>query len=352
MACVHSGTDRGSTLVRRSNGMPLPGGRVVSTNQLHTSNLCTAGLTRCLAHIVLHHLSGLPKDITLDGELWMARGTFDQTSQICRTTVRLGRLRTFTHFLERDSMERQWLREQVGGRIASQDRLRDAPLALSRLPVSASDLRGARADEAATASGSNWKALKRSVLLASKNDSRRKRAKRVSNSRVAVASSFMRALFGRSSVDVSRSLPVHRKALRPSRVKCCPRCGKVVKRTRTSAKHSAKLQRANADQLVSEPPLPSVHTTSTRAPNASLSRRPHIYSTLDTLKSGLSGRPIPSAYTHVCRQKSKSSNEWNRIKFMVSVHSLATSLKRRHLTRSLIVCPTRSSTPPRWAPNQ
>ncbi|PWN51490.1 hypothetical protein IE53DRAFT_378908 [Violaceomyces palustris] len=59
----------------------------------------------------------LPKDITLDGELWMARGTFDQTSQICRTSVRMGRLETFQHHLERSEREREWLNEQLGGRI-------------------------------------------------------------------------------------------------------------------------------------------------------------------------------------------------------------------------------------------
>nr|CDI52660.1 related to DNA ligase [Melanopsichium pennsylvanicum 4] len=108
----------------------------------------------------------LPKDITLDGELWMKRGTFDQTSQICRTTVRLGRLRTFSHFLERDSMERQWLREQAGGRLASQDRLRAERLALSSMRSSARS-RGAGQRAAATSltpSHSGWKAWKRTAL--------------------------------------------------------------------------------------------------------------------------------------------------------------------------------------------
>ena len=67
---------------------------------------------------------GLPKDITLDGELWLGRGKFHLTSQICRSTVRMGRLRTFQHYLERESAEREWLREQRGGRLASQERLR------------------------------------------------------------------------------------------------------------------------------------------------------------------------------------------------------------------------------------
>ncbi|CBQ72011.1 related to DNA ligase [Sporisorium reilianum SRZ2] len=250
----------------------------------------------------------LPKDITLDGELWMARGTFDQTSQICRTTVRLGRIRTFTHHLERDSMERQWLREQVGGRMASQDRLRDARSALSML-------RSTAHEQGEGALASSWKAWKRSALLGTTRQAKRKR-KHAKSSRFSVASSFLRALFGRMPVDGSRPLPVQRKSLHALSVKRCTRCGKMVKRTTVSATHPSELPRANADQLVSEPPLPSVPATSMLPSNASSSRRPHVYSTLDASKT-LSGRTIPSAYTHVCRQTSKSSNEWNRIKFMI-----------------------------------
>ncbi|CDS01956.1 hypothetical protein [Sporisorium scitamineum] len=179
--------------------------------------------------------SRLPKDITLDGELWMARGTFDQTSQICRTAGKRKR-------------------------------------------------------------GSKAKSLR--------------------SSRFAVTSSFLRALFGRHPGDGGRPLPAQHKSLPSSASKRCPRCGKVVKRTKAGATNPAESTRANADQLVSELPLPSVPATSTPASSATSSRRPHVYSALNASKL-LSGRTIHSAYTHVCRQKSKSSNEWNRIKFMI-----------------------------------
>lgn len=260
--------------------------------------------------------SGLPKDITLDGELWMARGTFDQTSQICRTTVRLGRLRTFTHFLDRDSMERQWLREQVGGRLASQDRVRGERSALSLLPSSAR-----RVDEviatgpqpaSSTTSTSAWKTWKRSGSQARSDHSSRKRCLRSESSepsRFGVARTFLRTLFGRSSVLQGPAASMETQRPRPAATLRCARCGKIVKRRKARAPRPDEEERTNADQLLSEPPLPS-------AP-ASTSRQPHVYSTINTSISGLSARTIPSAYTHVCRRKSKSSNEWNRIKFMV-----------------------------------
>lgn len=292
-------------------------------------------LTKGLIVLFRFFFSGLPKDITLDGELWMARGTFDQTSQICRTTVRLGRIRTFSHYIERDSMERQWLREQVGGRVASQDRLRDARFALS-MPRTLSLAQG----DGALAS--SWKAWKRSTLPGSASlgkNKRRSKAKDQKSPRLAVATWFLRALFGRQSADSCRTFHVQRRSAPTSASKRCPRCGKIVKRTRASASDHAKLQRANADRLVSELTLPSVPATSMLASNASSSRRPHIYSALPSLRTFPSGVTTPSAYTHVCRRKSKSSNEWNRIKFMVSMRCEANDLcsfnAKVVLTRSL-----------------
>lgn len=282
--------------------------------------------------------SGLPKDITLDGELWMARGAFDQTSQICRTTVRLGRLHTFTHFLERDSMERQWLREQVGGRLASQDRVRGERSAVSLLRLTARRLdnvavTNALPASAITSSSSAWKTWKRALPGAASGQVKRKgRPLCEALGRSGVAGAFLRALFGRSSAVGSRSLPAPRScSSRPALLRC-PKCGKIVKRTQTLAERPANEVRANADQLLSGLALPSAPATSLRAFNAVSSRRPHVYSTLNTSISGLSARPIPSAYTHVCRRKTKSSNEWNRIKFMVSllVHEGCNSLVRGH----------------------
>lgn len=266
----------------------------------------------------------------------MSRGTFDQTSQICRTTVRLGRLRTFSHFLERNSMERQWLREQVGGRLASQDRLFAERSARARLRDAAKE-RGAAepvglASPLATPIG--WKALKRSVLCSSgpqRLGVRRLQSKSAPSSRFMVASSFLRALFGLTLVGTSSFVPAHRD--RPHRLlmKRCPRCGTIVKpRTaanvlagvgkRKNAERSTDLahgeDRSFADPLPSEPVLPSGPTfgASTHDPITTFAslRRPHIYSMLDTSRS------IRLTHTHVCRRKSKSSVGWNRIKFMVN----------------------------------
>ncbi|SNX83078.1 related to DNA ligase [Melanopsichium pennsylvanicum] len=276
----------------------------------------------------------LPKDITLDGELWMKRGTFDQTSQICRTTVRLGRLRTFSHFLERDSMERQWLREQAGGRLASQDRLRAERLALSSMRSSARS-RGAGQRAAATSltpSHSGWKAWKRTALSsnASKTTGKKKsKSKDRPVSRPTGQRSFLRVLFGRSkgfsstsfSVDLSRSY-------RPS-IRRCTVCGKIVKLKKPTdnstrvdlaiSKIASQNERANADQPLSVLPLPSLSVVSTPnhlqpASTFTSSRRPHIYSLMDASRSA---RTILPAYTHVCRRKLKSSNEWHNIKFMI-----------------------------------
>lgn len=326
--CVPFGMGKGSTRVKRSNGVHQLGGNNVS-QRVSCDRYGRPELT-----LRVHHncpclvLLGLPKDITLDGELWMARGAFDQTSQICRTTVRLGRLRTFSHFLERDSMERQWLREQVGGRLASQDRLRDARGALSLLRSTGIEKSVRFADVIATASStassSEWKALKRSLRRRKKHSAVKSRP----SSRFAVAGSFLRALFGRHPAEQSQPgsvRPVPR-PVPPSRpvFKRCTRCGKVVKRGKSRNVDEAVSNRANADQSVSEPLLPSATSNSI----SFSSRRPHAYSTLAALPPG---RNIPSAYTHVCRRKTKSSNEWNRIKFMVSSFvSLAKSVLKKH----------------------
>ncbi|EST07741.1 DNA ligase, ATP-dependent, central [Kalmanozyma brasiliensis GHG001] len=264
----------------------------------------------------------LPKDITLDGELWMARGAFDQTSQICRTTVRLGRLRTFTHFMERDSMERQWLREQVGGRLASQDRLHGERSAVSLLRSTARKLDKIAAKDTRPASAipspSAWKTWKRAQPRAASGQvERTRRSLSEALGRSGVAGVFLRALFGRSSTLVSRSLPAPRSRLHRLALLRCPRCGKIVKRTKIRDAGLAEEERANANQLLSVPSLPSAPPTPLRASNTVSLRRPHIYSMRNTSTSGLSARTIPSTYTHVCRRKTKSSNEWNRIKFMV-----------------------------------
>lgn len=331
----------------------------------------------------MHYIpSGLPKDITLDGELWMARGTFDQTSQICRTTVRLGRLRTFSHFLERDSMERQWLRDQVGGQLASQDRIHAERSTLSVLRSTARARGAAEHTSTATSSGTltSWKALKRSLPRPSGSKNQRlskgkgkARSKSHSFSRFAVSSSFLRALFGRPSSTVGPNVTsrIGRGAAASPLVKRCPRCGRVVKRkaaklalpadaeARQVSNRSGKpVQdgRTNADQLLSKPcsmlaPSASTHIP---APTTATSRRPHPYSILESSQSAVSIRTIPSTYTHVCRRKSKSSNEWNRIKFMVR-----TALNHRS---SFLCCKLtqicffwyrdashRSLTHPRWA---
>lgn len=268
----------------------------------------------------------------------MKRGTFDQTSQICRTTVRLGRLRTFSHYLERDSMERQWLREQVGGRIASQDRLRAERSALSLMRSSAR-ARGA-AEHAAAASSpaapSGWKAWKRSARKTSGSKGKRKTrsmSKARPASRFAVARSFLRALFGRSTARSSSTPPLDAQLSRRASIKRCPRCGKIAKRKAgpdpNRSEDVVQEERANADRLLSDLPLPSEPTISafqhnaTPGTNSTSSRRPHIYSMLDTSRSGMSHRTIPSTYTHVCRRKSKSSNEWHNIKFMVRIQAQA-----------------------------
>lgn len=268
----------------------------------------------------------------------MSRGTFDQTSQICRTTVRLGRLRTFSHFLERESLERQWLREQVGGRIASQDRLLAERSARSLIHATALARRAAGqvAPASSTQAPAGWKAWKRSISSSvSKSKSKGKRRPRPNSSpasRFAVAAAFLRALFGRTRSSSSGRIPADRQSShhrQRSSLRRCPRCGKIV--TRNRARRSAgpdrseivpQEGRANADQLVSESPLPSAIPPFTSISHSktvafgstpSSARRPHPYAMLDT-----SNRTIPSTYTHVCRRKSKSSTEWNRIKFMVS----------------------------------
>lgn len=256
----------------------------------------------------------LPKDITLDGELWMARGAFDQTSQICRTTVRLGRLRTFSHFLERDSIERQWLREQAGGRLASQERLREARSSLSLLRSTRPEKSVRFAEGGATSNSatpsSNWKSWKQSLGCRQRGLPVKLR----SSSRFAVAGSFLRVLFGSHSSDASRPRSVKRASLLRSIVKRCPKCGKIVKRKDGGAPDTPEPDSANADQAVSQPPLPSMTETCISTSNVSSSRRPLNYSTLRILSPG---RTLPSAYTHVCRRNVKSSNEWNRIKFMI-----------------------------------
>lgn len=279
----------------------------------------------------------------------MARGTFDQTSQICRTTVRLGRLRTFTHFLDRDSMERQWLREQAGGRLASQDRVRDERSALSLLPPSAGRLHEVNATgpqpASSTTSTSAWKTWKRSASQALSDRSSRKRRLRSQSSgspRSSIARMFLRTLFERSSVAQGHPISIASQRRRPAALLRCARCGKIVKRRKGSDPRPAEEERTNADRLLSVPPLPSVP--------ASTSRPPHLYSTINTSISGLSARTIPSAYTHVCRRKSKSSNEWNRIKFMVSGTERWAGEGKRPLTDAPALSLFRSLILPRWDP--
>ena len=246
-------------------------------------------------------------------------------------------------------MERQWLREQVGGRIASQDRLRAERSALS-LMRSTARARGAAehaAPASSTAASSGWKAWKRSALssAASKRKSKRKKGLRSvphPASRFSVASSFLRALLGgsgRSAISASSTLPADQPASdrqNGSSLRRCPRCGKTIKRrtanvaARPDHMHAQMLpqeKRANADQLLSAPLLPSVAATSPLVydahpgTNPTPSHRPHPLSTLDTSRPGPSDRTLPSTYTHVCRRKSKSSNEWHNIKFMVRTAS-------------------------------
>ncbi|KAJ1027261.1 hypothetical protein NDA18_003270 [Ustilago nuda] len=274
----------------------------------------------------------LPKDITLDGELWMSRGTFDQTSQVCRTTVRLGRLRTFSHFLERDSMERQWLREQVGGRIASQDRLR-VERSVNTSTGSIGQVTDAAMHAAPASSAamlSIWKSWKGSFSGFSKGKSRRK--SRLKSPRIAFADSFLRALFGHAQINKDEPCPSDRQTSYMEALKRCPRCGKVVKRNKVkdasrfeAARSSdpAQERRVNSDRLFPDSALPSAPSTSVfdRTSNSvttsTSTRRPHVYSILNSSRSGFTYRMVPSAYTHVCRRKSKGSNEWNKIKFMI-----------------------------------
>ncbi|KAJ1029514.1 hypothetical protein NDA13_002761 [Ustilago tritici] len=274
----------------------------------------------------------LPKDITLDGELWMSRGTFDQTSQVCRTTVRLGRLRTFSHFLERDSMERQWLREQVGGRIASQDRLRIERSANTSTGSigQVTDAAMHAAPASSTAMLSIWKSWKGSFSGFSKGKSRRK--SRLKSPRIAFAGSFLRALFGHAQINKDEPCPSDRQTSYMKALKRCPRCGKVIKRNKVkdasrfeAARSSdpAQERRVNSDRLLPDSALPSAPSTSAfdRTSNSvttsTSTRRPHVYSMPNSSRSGFTYRMVPSAYTHVCRRKSKGSNEWNRIKFMI-----------------------------------
>lgn len=231
-------------------------------------------------------------------------------------------------------MERQWLREQVGGRIASQDRLRAERSATIRIPspgqATGDATRGTPVDT--TPALSSWKAWKRSFSSSAKRKSKRKG--RLQAARTAVAGSFLRALFGRASSSIGVPTLIEAKASRRPTLKRCPRCGKVVKRRK--AKDLARLdaarssdpaqeKRANADKPLPKPAMPSAPPPSAPARNSNTgtpstsTRRPHVYSMLDSSRSGFTLRTIPSAYTHVCRRKSKSSNEWNRIKFMVGI---------------------------------
>lgn len=253
--------------------------------------------------LVLHLFrTGLPKDITLDGELWMARGTFDQTSQICRSTVRLGRLRTFKHYLQRDPMERQWLREQNGGKQASQERvrlLRHALRALTDLNVSAGHSKSVEPKL------KSWKALKkfkrsvRTALFSPLDETLR----------LELAQSFLSALDGTAAFKGTLVSPVRIKLRQETTVRRCTGCGKRLENKKKSrcrsspvpAADSCKVSRAHTDQN----PLAAPHSGSI------LDAPPHPFQSVRPSRSTFSS-------THNCRRNIKNSSEWNRIKFMVS----------------------------------
>ncbi len=159
----------------------------------------------------------------------------------------------------------------------------------------------------------------------------RRELKRSQTERAVLPRSLLLALFGRSLDPSSGSKSANGPRLarrRPVIVKRCPWCGKILQRRRTQPSSAGEptssdpprrdsavqVRRTNADQLpfvlplmptsTFNPPLDAgpVNTT------PSSSRRPHPYAMLGSLRS---------INTHVCRRKSKSSSEWNRIKFMV-----------------------------------
>lgn len=290
MACALFGMDLGSIRDKRSNGTPLPGGKRVSTIVHADSKLLS-----------LTHSSGtgLPKDITLDGELWMARGTFDQTSQICRSTVRLGRLRTFKHHLQRDSMERQWLREQVGGKQASQERVRLLQQAQQALADSVDSASHSKPVEPKM---KGWKALKRLKLSV-----RTAFCSPLGDTlRTKLAQSFLAALVGPAQVKSALASPDKMMSRQHKVVRRCTGCGKRLGNKKKSrclsdpvpAADASKVSRAHADQNPLATPSPSLETSFV----------PTFRPTRSTAFA-----------SHVCRRNPKNSTEWNRIKFMVSL---------------------------------
>lgn len=236
----------------------------------------------------------------------MARGTFDQTSQICRSTVRLGRLRTFKHYLQRDPMERQWLREQAGGKQASQERIRGLKQARIALDVW-QDIKDYTA--CATPRLYSWKKIKRVKLEFKKAKSDKLGHK----SRLLLAQSFVSALAGAvNAADCALTFPQKDFARRRKVIRRCAGCGKRLvdkKKSRCLSDlgvpaDACKVARAHTDHV----PLTASSLVSNSEPPCSRLR------TNDTTSTMRSNAP----FAHVCLRKTKNSNEWNRIKFMVS----------------------------------
>lgn len=269
-------------------------------------------------------------------------------------------------------MERQWLREQLGGRLASQDRLLAEKSAVT---YQALGRRETGAPDSAVPSSSAWKTLKASVLKASARTSKRalrRKLKRSPIGRASLSRSLLLALLGRSAGPSSRSKPASGPKLacrRPVTVKRCTRCGKILQRRRTKpvpAQEPAsndpprresvvEVHRTNADQLPSDILLMPTSTSNSALDagpintTPSSSRRPHPYAMLGSLRS-------THTYTHVCRRKSKSSSEWNRIKFMVrggrSLRRPVSLVVADVVVADVVVagtCSCRSSTRHRWA---
>ncbi|PWZ00472.1 hypothetical protein BCV70DRAFT_199750 [Testicularia cyperi] len=293
----------------------------------------------------------LPKDITLDGELWMSRGTFQQTSQICRSTVRMGRLRTFKHHEERDSLERQWLREQVGGKLASQERLRQErerarqeqlDLEAGRLSatsavgtVAGDPVEGGRAGEKTRPS---WKSVKRMRVCITRPSSNTSGTEtvRLSLGQALFEVVMRRAVSSDLPAEVLPSVPTQADSIlaySEKSVRRCRICGKMLADPKQSRCPPRPLSRDGGvatheirdllDQVADQEPLPPSAPcplpSSLRpaippstSPDPRNRRMAHPYSNL------ASAQPDRSMHTSgIGRHATKSSSEWNQIKFMI-----------------------------------
>ncbi|SPO39866.1 related to DNA ligase [Pseudozyma flocculosa] len=320
----------------------------------------------------------LPKDLALDGELWMRRGEFDLTSQICRTTVRMGKLRTFKHFLQRDSMERSWLREQLGGRLASQHRIRQEEARRRRMATSQSqaksqsqsqsqsqaqsrrrphgdgqaplgdvtNLASSLPDPPAPTTGEGIEEAPAALTSSGKRASRWKSQKRL-GLRVGrdLVQSGEISMFALAQLSFCALLPRPRPRQRKlvseqvSPTQTCTRCGRGKRPVATSPSElpsnpseagaqSKKRKRSDAKtshaSRPSAPPLVTPPSASAAPALATPAARPPR----DAVRPGMTSphfrrrsRFHPANFLPAYRSDTKRSSEWHNIKYMVSRRS-------------------------------